>query len=100
MTLREQITRPPLAAKRTTMKAIVQDRYGSSDVLEFRDIDEPAVGDDDVLVRVHAAGCGPDVWHLMTGMPYMARLAIGLASRSFPSLAGTSRARSMPSALT
>ncbi len=60
------------------MKAIVQDRYGSADVLEFRDIDYPAVGPEDVLVRVHAAGCGPDVWHLMTGMPYMARLAIGL----------------------
>jgi NADPH:quinone reductase-like Zn-dependent oxidoreductase len=60
------------------MKAIVQDRYGSADVLEFRDIDEPTVGADDVLIRVHAAGCGPDVWHLMTGMPYMARPAIGL----------------------
>lgn len=59
------------------MKAIVQDRYGSADVLEFRDIEEPVVGEDDVLVRVHAAGCGPDVWHLMTGKPYMARLAIG-----------------------
>jgi len=33
------------------MKAIVQDRYGSADVLEFRDIEEPAIGDDDVLVR-------------------------------------------------
>jgi NADPH:quinone reductase-like Zn-dependent oxidoreductase len=60
------------------MKAIVQDRYGSADVLEFRDIEEPAVGADDVLVRVRAAGCGPDVWHVMTGMPYMARLSIGL----------------------
>ena len=60
------------------MKAIVQDRYGSADVLEFRDIDEPKVGENDVLIRVHAAGCGPDVWHLMTGMPYMARPAIGL----------------------
>ncbi|MGZ8598554.1 MAG: NAD(P)-dependent alcohol dehydrogenase [Actinomycetota bacterium] len=60
------------------MKAIVQDRYGSADVLEFRDIEEPVVGDDDVLVRVRAAGCGPDVWHLMAGMPYMARPAIGL----------------------
>jgi NADPH:quinone reductase-like Zn-dependent oxidoreductase len=59
------------------MKAIVQDRYGSADVLEFKDIEEPVVGDDDVLIRVHAAGCGPDVWHLMTGMPYMARLAVG-----------------------
>jgi NADPH:quinone reductase-like Zn-dependent oxidoreductase len=60
------------------MKAIVQDRYGPADVLELRDIQEPVVGEDDVLVRVRAAGCGPDVWHLMTGMPYMARLAIGL----------------------
>jgi NADPH:quinone reductase-like Zn-dependent oxidoreductase len=60
------------------MKAIQQDRYGSADVLEFRDIEEPVVGDGDVLIRVHAAGCGPDVWHLMTGMPYMARPAIGL----------------------
>ncbi|MDP9300441.1 MAG: NAD(P)-dependent alcohol dehydrogenase [Actinomycetota bacterium] len=59
------------------MKAIVQDTYGSADVLEFRDIEAPVVGESDVLVRVHAAGCGPDVWHLMTGMPYMARLAVG-----------------------
>jgi NADPH:quinone reductase-like Zn-dependent oxidoreductase len=60
------------------MKAIVQDRYGSADVLEFRDIEEPTVGENDVLVRVHAAGCGPDVWHVMAGMPYMARPMIGL----------------------
>jgi NADPH:quinone reductase-like Zn-dependent oxidoreductase len=59
------------------MKAIVQDRYGSADVLEFRDIEEPVMSEDDVLVRVHAAGAGPDVWHLMTGMPYMARPVIG-----------------------
>jgi NADPH:quinone reductase-like Zn-dependent oxidoreductase len=60
------------------MKAIVQDRYGSADVLEFRDIEEPVAGETDVLLRVHAAGCGPDVWHLMTGMPYFARPMIGL----------------------
>ena len=59
------------------MKAIVQDRYGSAEALEFRDIEEPKVGGNDVLVRVHAAGAGPDVWHLMTGMPYMARPVIG-----------------------
>jgi NADPH:quinone reductase-like Zn-dependent oxidoreductase len=59
------------------MKAIVQDRYGSADVLEFGDVDDPVAGDSDVLVRVHAAGCGPDVWHLMTGQPYFARLAVG-----------------------
>jgi NADPH:quinone reductase-like Zn-dependent oxidoreductase len=59
------------------MKAIVQDRYGSADVLEFRDIEDPVVGENDVLVRVHAAGCGPDVWHLMTGLPYFVRLMPG-----------------------
>jgi NADPH:quinone reductase-like Zn-dependent oxidoreductase len=59
------------------MKAIVQDRYGSADVLEFRDVEDPVVGEEDVLVRVHAAGCGPDVWHLMAGLPYFVRLMPG-----------------------
>jgi NADPH:quinone reductase-like Zn-dependent oxidoreductase len=61
-----------------SMKAIIRDTYGSADVLELRDIAVPVIADGEVLVRVHAAGCGPDVWHLMTGMPYLARLAIGL----------------------
>jgi NADPH:quinone reductase-like Zn-dependent oxidoreductase len=56
------------------MKAIVQDGYGTADVLELRDIEDPVVGENDVLIRVHAAGCGPDVWHLMTGRPYFVRL--------------------------
>ncbi len=60
------------------MKAIVQDRYGSSNVLELRDIDKPKVGDGDVLVRVHAAGVDRGVWHLMTGLPYLVRLGFGL----------------------
>jgi NADPH:quinone reductase-like Zn-dependent oxidoreductase len=58
----------------STMKAIVHDTYGSADVLELRDVDKPRVGDDDVLVRVHAAGVDPGVWHLMTGLPYLVRL--------------------------
>ena len=45
------------------MKAIVQDRFGSADVLELRDVEDPVVGENDVLVQVRAAGCGPDVWH-------------------------------------
>src|SRR5829696_8854977 len=57
------------------MKAIVRDEYGSPDVLELRDIDRPEIGDDEVLVRVHAAGVGRDVWHVMTGLPYPIRLA-------------------------
>jgi NADPH:quinone reductase-like Zn-dependent oxidoreductase len=57
------------------MKAIVQDTYGSTDVLEFRDIDKPEIADDEVLVRVHAAGVDRGVWHVMAGLPYPLRLA-------------------------
>jgi NADPH:quinone reductase-like Zn-dependent oxidoreductase len=57
------------------MKAIVRDTYGSSDVLELREIDIPEISDEEVLVRVHAAGVGRDVWHIMTGLPYPIRLA-------------------------
>jgi len=57
------------------MKAIVQDTYGSTDVLELRDIDKPEIADDEVLVRVHAAGVDRGVWHTMTGLPYPIRLA-------------------------
>jgi NADPH:quinone reductase-like Zn-dependent oxidoreductase len=57
------------------MKAIVRDTYGSPDLLELRDIDIPEIADDEVLVRVHAAGVGRDVWHVMAGLPYPIRLA-------------------------
>jgi NADPH:quinone reductase-like Zn-dependent oxidoreductase len=60
------------------MKAIAQVRYGSEDVLELRALEDPDVGENEVLVRVRAAGCGPDVWHIMTGKPYFARLFLGL----------------------
>jgi NADPH:quinone reductase-like Zn-dependent oxidoreductase len=56
------------------MKAVVQDTYGSPDVLELKEIDKPAPKDNDVLVRVHAAGVDPGVWHLMTGLPYLVRI--------------------------
>lgn len=62
------------------MKAIVQERYGSADVLELRDIDRPAIGADEALVRVRAAGVDPGVWHLMTGKPYLVR-AMGFGLR-------------------
>ena len=60
------------------MKAIVQDMYGSPDVLELREIDKPEIGDRDLLVRVHAAAVDRGVWHLMTGLPYLVRLVSGL----------------------
>jgi len=56
------------------MKAVVQDTYGAADVLQLREVDKPVVGDDDVLVQVHAAGVDPGVWHLMTGRPYLVRV--------------------------
>jgi NADPH:quinone reductase-like Zn-dependent oxidoreductase len=57
------------------MKAIVQQEYGSPDeVLELQDIDKPAVKDDEVLVRVHAASVHPDVWHVVRGVPYVLRI--------------------------
>jgi NADPH:quinone reductase-like Zn-dependent oxidoreductase len=58
------------------MKAIVQDRYGGADVLELRTVDKPAPKDDEVLVRVHAAGLDRGVWHVMTGLPYLIRLVV------------------------
>ena len=57
------------------MEAIVQDGYGPpGDVLVLRTIDKPAVGDDEVLVRVRAASVHPDVWHVVRGRPYVLRL--------------------------
>jgi hypothetical protein len=63
------------SARRECVKAIVQDTYGSTDVLELRDIDKPEIADGEVLVRVHAAGVDRGVWHLMAGLPYPVRLA-------------------------
>ena len=67
------------------MKAIVQDRYGSPDVLELREIDRPVNGDDHVLVRVHAAGVDQGVWHEVAGLPYLFRIAgIGVRAPKNP----------------
>ena len=57
------------------MQAIVQDRYGSAEVLELKEIERPAIGERDVLVRVRAAGVNPADWALMNGFPYIARPA-------------------------
>jgi NADPH:quinone reductase-like Zn-dependent oxidoreductase len=56
------------------MKAIVQDRYGSVDVFQLREMDVPVPNDDEVLVRVRATSLHPDVWHAMRGVPYILRL--------------------------
>ena len=60
------------------MKAIAQDRYGSADVLELKEIGMPMVGDDEVLLRVRAASVNALDWHFMRGSPVIARIAFGL----------------------
>jgi NADPH:quinone reductase-like Zn-dependent oxidoreductase len=56
------------------MKAMVQDRYGPPDVLQFTEVDEPMPADDELLVRVHAASVNARDWHIMRGDPCFARL--------------------------
>jgi NADPH:quinone reductase-like Zn-dependent oxidoreductase len=64
------------APGKTRMQAIVQDTYGSTEVLQLRDIPRPAPKDNEVLVRVHAAGLDRGVVHVMTGLPYLIRLLV------------------------
>jgi NADPH:quinone reductase-like Zn-dependent oxidoreductase len=61
-----------------TMQAIVQDRYGSADVLELRTVTRPEPADVEVLIEVHAAGVDRGVEHLMTGHPCLVRAGFGL----------------------
>jgi NADPH:quinone reductase-like Zn-dependent oxidoreductase len=56
------------------VRAIVQNRYGSAEVLELREIPKPVAGDDQLLVRVRAASIHADVWHVMRGVPYVLRI--------------------------
>lgn len=56
------------------MKAIIQERYGSPANLELREVDPPTPGEEEVLVRVHAASLHPDVWHVVCGRPYLLRV--------------------------
>ena len=66
------------------MQAIVQDGYGSTEVLRTRDIAVPEIGAHDVLVRVHAASIHVGDWILMTGSPFVMRFATGLRKPKNP----------------
>lgn len=66
------------------MRAIVQDRYGSPDVLELRDVALPAPGEGQVLIRVEAASLNMYDSHMTTGMPFMARTVAGLTKPKRP----------------
>jgi NADPH:quinone reductase-like Zn-dependent oxidoreductase len=56
------------------MKALTQDRYGTAEVVKFRDVERPNPGAGEVLVRVIAAGMDRGAWHFMAGEPYLMRL--------------------------
>ena len=71
------------------MKAIVRDKYGASDVLELKDIDRPEIGDDEVLLRVHAASVNPADWHFLRGAPYIARMQFGVRKHKQRRVAGS-----------
>lgn len=69
---------PGLTGDAETMQAIVYRCYGSPDILELEEVEKPAFGDDEILVKVHAAGVNPLDWHYMRGSPYIMRLGTGL----------------------
>jgi NADPH:quinone reductase-like Zn-dependent oxidoreductase len=75
---------PPTAT--ATMRAVVQDTYGTVDVLRLARITAPRIADNEVLVRVHAAGLDRGTWHLMTGRPYLLRLVFGIRGPRNPVL--------------
>jgi NADPH:quinone reductase-like Zn-dependent oxidoreductase len=71
-------TSPTTTSSTTTMRAITQSRYGTSQVLQLSQIPRPTIGDHEVLVQVRAAGLDRGTEHLMTGKPYAMRLGFGL----------------------
>jgi NADPH:quinone reductase-like Zn-dependent oxidoreductase len=71
---------PALTAESTAMKAINYRCYGSPDVLALEDVEKPVPADNEVLVKLHAAGVNPLDWHYMRGAPYVMRLGSGIGS--------------------
>jgi len=66
--------RSPAAPIPSTMRAVVQHRYGDADVLRLDETAPPEIADHEVLVRVRAAGLDRGTWHLMAGKPYLLRI--------------------------
>ena len=74
----------PTQGPAATMRAVVQEAYGTSDALHLDQVETPGISKDEVLVRVRAAGLDRGTWHLMTGRPYLLRLAFGLRAPRNP----------------
>jgi NADPH:quinone reductase-like Zn-dependent oxidoreductase len=71
------------------VKAIVYTKYGSPDVLQLKEVEKPAPGDDEVLVRVNAVSVNAADCHLMRGKPFLARFMIGGFRRPKNSILGS-----------
>lgn len=79
-TTRESALTQQPAASEHEMRAIAQDGYGTVDVLRLERVPRPELADNEVLVRVRAAGLDRGTWHMMTGRPYFMRV-IGFGFR-------------------
>jgi len=75
VTIRPVLSPPVAEALSVPMRAIVRRRYGTPDVLELETIERPVPGEDEVLVRVHAAAASIGDHHVVTGKPYVIRLS-------------------------
>jgi NADPH:quinone reductase-like Zn-dependent oxidoreductase len=75
---------PSLPAAGSMMRAVVQDAYGSADVLHLAEVSPPEIAASEVLLRVHAAGLDRGAWHVMTGAPYLLRLVFGMRKPKNP----------------
>jgi NADPH:quinone reductase-like Zn-dependent oxidoreductase len=69
-----------LPAGSASMKGVVNNCYGSPDVLKLEELPKPTPADDQLLVKVHAAALNPLDWHTMRGSPYIMRMSSGLGA--------------------
>jgi NADPH:quinone reductase-like Zn-dependent oxidoreductase len=77
---------PPTAAGATLMKAAVHQCYGPPDVVRIAELPKPTPKDDEILVKVRAAGVNPLDWHYLAGIPYLVRLTAGFGKPDNPRL--------------
>ncbi|MBT8114151.1 MAG: NAD(P)-dependent alcohol dehydrogenase [Arenicella sp.] len=76
--------RPAAEDSANSMQAITYRCYGGPEVLELTDVTKPDIDEDEVLVKVQAAGVNPMDWHYMRGSPYIMRLMSGIGAPSDP----------------